>query len=216
MHARINKRLVFGISLFLIALYVFVMYPMYKFATCGIRVLERSDGEFVHFKLNKDSLASFFKQTGLKPIDLSTLVIREYRLRIEVLKDQTIYLKTITIPVGYVSDGVSKPFHHVLPIPHNREGHYWVYHDWLYQMQAYDDGTPASKQDADDIMNLLIMGEVETLLHPWKTMYRLCVEFYKHNDANYRKDLKTRGVAMYDPLTKSITFSGSRDVFFAV
>lgn len=102
----------------------------------------------------------------------------------------------ITVPVGYCSDGVSKPLRGVLPVPHDREGGYWVYHDWMYQRQEWDDGTDLSKKEADDVMALLVLGEAETLWHPYKLLYRALVEWYKKDDGAYRAALKERGVGM--------------------
>ena len=173
--------------LVLILIAAALCYPLYRYASCGLTITYRSDGDFRHLPMDTAALASFFSRTGMKPIDLSTVTTDTYTLTINGSR-------TITIPPGYVSDGVSKPFR-CLPLPYNREGHYWVYHDWMYQKQSFDDGTPISKEAADDIMNLLVFSEKETITHPYKLLYRLFVQFYKHGDAEYRQALKERGVA---------------------
>lgn len=176
-----------------VILFVSIAYVVYNYFACELHVIERKDGEFLHVDFDKHAMRRFFAESGLKPIDLSAVVVRPYFLRIITRCGR---VRTVTVPVGYVSDGVSKPLRRVLPIPHDREGGYWVYHDWLYQRQTYDDGTEVTKEDADDIMGQLVMDEVETLWHPYKVFYRLLVGLYKRGDAGYMRALRERGPAV--------------------
>lgn len=198
-----------AVVLVLAALCLCVLYGVWRAWACGMRVMERVDGEFVGLGLGMDrkGLMGWFDREGLKRIDISTLVTREYRL---VVQKKDGGVGVITVPVGYCSDGVSKPLRSVLPVPHDREGGYWVWHDWMYQRQAWDDGLEISKEEADDLMAMLVLGEVETLWHPYKLLYRGLVEWYKKGDAVYKAALKERGVGMMVGDGEGIRFSKER------
>lgn len=172
------------------------LYGVWRARTCGMKIVERVDGAFEWLALDKEQredLMAWFSREGLKTIDMSTVVVQEYRLRVMMSNGG---VGVITVPVGYCSDGVSKPLRGVLPVPHDREGGYWVFHDWMYQRQAWDDGTEITKEEADDLMAMLVLGEMETLWHPYKLLYRGLVEWYKKGDVVYRTALKERGIGM--------------------
>jgi len=191
------------IPILVIVIAIIFAYSIYRLAASQMQVIARQDGTFRNITIPPQTLDTFFHKTGLKPIRLSTILESPFVLH--VLNKRTQTLHTITIPTNYVSDGASKPSKY-MPFPNDHEGHYWVYHDWMYQKQCTDDGTPISKEDADDIMNQLIFQELSTLIFPYKLLYRLVVRFYKHNDAEYRNALKVRGPAFYDPSKSSISF----------
>jgi len=153
-----------------------------------VKIDARNDGEFVAIDVDKRSMDAYYTKHHVKPIRLSVLITKTYKLRL-------CSGQTITVPQGYVTDGASKPVKW-MPIPNDHEGSYWVYHDWMYQRQQFDNGENIPKELADKIMHRLILGEIKTLLRPWKLLYWLIVFFYKRKDHVYWEQLKNRGVAM--------------------
>ena len=59
--------------------------------------------------------------------------------------------RTITVPVGFLTDGASGPGPDI--------GNSWLFHDWLYSKHCFDDGTACTRNDADSIMSQLLQKE---------------------------------------------------------
>lgn len=60
----------------------------------------------------------------------------------------------VTVPRGFVSDGATGA-------PDKGTG--WLYHDYLYTVTQWDDQTPCSRQEADQLMALILEAEG----YPW-------------------------------------------------
>jgi hypothetical protein len=58
--------------------------------------------------------------------------------------------RAITVPVDFMSDGVSAPVWGV--DPYDEPG--WLCHDWLYERQRTDDGTYVAKSAADSVLSM--------------------------------------------------------------
>lgn len=160
-------------------------------STKSIRILGRNDGEFDYIKDPDGQVPKFFqKNPQIKSIKLSTVITQPYRLKLAIGADTY----TLYVPRNYVTDGASKPFKRS-PVPNDFEGGYWVYHDYMYQRQAFDDGTPITKDMADSIMELLIFTEWKSIIYPYKFLYKLIVFCYKYNCDKYWSALKSRGCA---------------------
>jgi hypothetical protein len=56
----------------------------------------------------------------------------------------------VTVPVDFMSDGVSAPVWGVDPYDESE----WLCHDWLYEHQRADDGTYIVKSAADSVFSL--------------------------------------------------------------
>lgn len=156
----------------------------------GMELLTRVDGEFVPFSPpSPHTLASFYVKHNLKPIQLLFRTTSQYTITVRIGTNT----HTLTIPTNYVTDGVSKPLRK-LPIPHEHEDAYWVYHDYMYQFQRFDDGTPITKRQADNIMHMIIVHN--KLAPQWCKLYRLFVNYNNYNQ-RYWDALHHRGPCFY-------------------
>lgn len=171
----------------LIVLTILLIYAIFSCYKTSIELIERNDGEFEPLKhpLHKKRLTQFFKDNAIKPIDLLFKITKPYTLRVNIEGTE----RTLTIPVNYVSDGVSRPIRK-FKIPNEYEDSYWVYHDFMYQAQTWDDGTAIQKHEADDIMYLLITHNKSA--PRWCRMYRLFVNVNNFKIA-YWVQLRQRG-----------------------
>lgn len=179
-------------------------------STKHIRILERQDGRFDYIKDPDGQVQKFFgANPQIKSIKLSTVLTEPYRLKLAIGEDTY----TLTIPRNYVTDGASKPFKRS-PVPNDFEGGYWVYHDFMYQRQAFDDGTPITKDLADSIMELLIFTEWKSMIYPYKFLYKSIVFCYKYNCDVFWTALKSRGCAFLVNTGAQIQLSPSQGIVF--
>lgn len=175
------------IVIVMIILIALSYYPRYD-----LQLIARTDGEFAPLANppNTNVLITFFNQHNLKPIHLLFKTTSPFTISVRINNVQ----HTLTVPANYVTDGVSKPIKQ-MPIPHEYEDSYWVYHDYMYQHQRFDDGTPITKRQADDIMHLIICHNTTAPL--WCKLYRLFVN-YNNNNKHYWDSLRHRGPCFYD------------------
>ena len=75
------------------------------------------------------------------------VVTGAYQLTVVTAEAST---KTVTVPIGFLSNGASG-------FPD--WGYAWIYHDWLYAVHKYDDGTPCMRHEADWIAYELLWYE---------------------------------------------------------
>lgn len=59
-------------------------------------------------------------------------------------------IRQVTVPRGFVSDGATDA-------PDKGTG--WLYHDYLYTVTRWDDQTQCSRQEADQLMALILETE---------------------------------------------------------
>lgn len=58
--------------------------------------------------------------------------------------------RTLTVPAGYLSDGAT-----LAP----DLGWGWLFHDYVYETHCFDDGTPCTRQEADDLLVQVLREE---------------------------------------------------------
>lgn len=87
--------------------------------------------------------------------------------------------KIITVPVGFLTDGSSGG---------PDVGWSWLFHDWLYTVKKYDDGTDCTRHEADRIMYYLLKNERHRMYaFLYKIVIKLCSCFFEsswNNDDN--------------------------------
>jgi hypothetical protein len=154
-----------------------------------MKLFSRSDGSFVKFSTATEKLDLFYKTHSLKPIQLLFRTESPYSITVGIGTKR----HTLTVQSNYVTDGVSKPISNI-KIPNEYEDSYWVYHDYMYQHQHFDDGTRITKRQADDIMHLIIKKNKDA--PQWCKLYRLFVNYNNFNK-KYWSDLYKRGVCFY-------------------
>lgn len=185
--------LVSVISLASVVIAVAVVYSDPPPTPPDIALLSRSDGEFVPFlppsSPSPHALGAFYTTHNLKPIYPRFIITAPYTITVCIATN----IHKLTVPANYVTDGVSTPIR-VLPVPNEREDAYWVYHDYMYQCQRFDDGTPITKRHADDIMHRIILYNNQA--PPWCKIYRLFVA-HTNNDTHYWDSLYRRGPCFY-------------------
>jgi hypothetical protein len=141
----------------------------------GLELISRSDGEFVPFMPPpQQTINAFYKKHNLKPVKMRFITTTPYKITVRI--DASIY--TLTVPANYITDGVTSPIRNSL-ILNEYEDSYWVYHDYMYYVQQFDDGTPITKCQSDDIMHRIIVYNKHA--PPWCRLYRLFV------NCNYNK-----------------------------
>jgi hypothetical protein len=155
----------------------------------GMELISRTDGEFVPLlPPHPHALKAFYKKHCMKPIQLRFRTIAPYTITVKIGAG----IHKLTVPANYVTDGVSAPIRN-LPILGEHEDAYWLYHDYMYQSQQFDDGTPITKRQADNIMHHVIMYNKNAPI--WCRLYRLFVN--GNYNEQYWKAIYHRGPCLY-------------------
>lgn len=173
-----------------VVIIIVCLYVVETYYAPDTKLVYRIDGTFVPFPPPPaQELSAFYTKHNLKPIQLLFRTETPFQIHVHIGAAR----HTLTVPSNYVTDGVSKPIRG-LPIPHEYEDSYWVYHDYMYQHQQFDDGTRITKRQADDIMHLIIKQNPNAPL--WCRLYRMFVNYNNYN-ADYWNALNKRGPCFY-------------------